>query len=66
MLARKLFSFRRQNFFEAWAKICERDLISDEILSTGVFYEQDLTGVSAATVTLNGNPNDGFQCNVTN
>ncbi len=44
----------------------EGDLISDEILSTGVFYEQDLTGVSAATVTLNGNPNDGFQFNVTN
>ncbi|MCP4293899.1 MAG: hypothetical protein GY780_18875 [bacterium] len=44
----------------------EGDLISNEMLSTGIFFEQDLAEVSTAAVTLSGNPNDGFQFNVTN
>lgn len=48
------------------SEIQEGQLISSAVLQTDVFFEQDLEGVTGATVTLTGNPADGYQFEVEN
>lgn len=42
----------------------EAQLISTAVLQTDVFFEQDLEGVTQATVTLTGDPTTGYQFEV--
>jgi|GEM_PF-1411922 PKD repeat protein len=48
------------------SEIQEGQLISTAVLQTGAFFEQDLEGVTGATVTLTGNVKDGYQFEVEN
>jgi hypothetical protein len=46
--------------------IQEGQLINTAVLQTDAFFEQDLEGVSQATVTLTGDPASGYQFTVEN
>lgn len=46
------------------SEIQEGQSLSTAVLETDLFFEQDLEGVSQATVTLTGNPKDGYQFEV--
>jgi len=48
------------------SEIQEGQLISSAVLNTNNFFEQDIEGVTRTTVTLTGNPQEGYQFNVNN
>lgn len=48
------------------SEIQEGQLISTAVLHTDNFFEQDIEGVTEATVTLTGNPKEGYQFTVQN
>ncbi len=48
------------------SEIQQGKAISSAILNTDNFFEQDIEGVTDSTVTLTGNPQDGYQFAVTN
>lgn len=48
------------------SEIQEGQLISSAVLNSDHFFEQDIEGVTSATVTLTGNPKEGYQFIVQN
>lgn len=48
------------------SEIQESQLISSAVLNTDFFFEQDIEGVTNTTVTLTGNPKEGYQFFVEN
>jgi hypothetical protein len=54
------FVLKSKLYWGVASEIKESQLLNSAVLNTDSFFEQNLEGVSKATISLNGNAQDGY------
>ncbi|CAM4114376.1 hypothetical protein PSOS111911_02545 [Pseudoalteromonas ostreae] len=54
------FILKPKLYWGVASEIEESQLLNSAVLNTDSFFEQDLEGVTKATISLNGNAEDGY------